>query len=287
MRYRKTALLFLAPFLTVFVAFYLAPVIYAIYLSLFIKKRIGLGPAKEIFGGIANYARAVLDADFLNGLKNMFLFGIVQIPVMLGLAILLALLIDQSRGIFVRVCRTVYFMPYGIPTAIGALIWGYMYAPNLSPFNQILRALHESTIDFLSPDLVLFSIGNIVTWTWTGYNMITLFAALQNIPKDLFEAARVDGATVWEVVRYIKIPLVVPTIRLLFIFSLIGTSQLFTEALVLRPLGYVADNITPNLYLYLTAARDANYSYAGALAILLAVLIFVLSGGFLRRVGSR
>ena len=287
MRYRKTALLFLAPFLTVFAAFYLAPVIYAIYLSLFIKKRIGLGPAKEIFGGIANYARAVQDADFLNGLKNMFLFGIVQIPVMLGLAILLALLIDQSRGIIVRVCRTVYFMPYGIPTAIGALIWGYMYAPNLSPFNQILRALRASTIDFLSPDLVLFSIGNIVTWTWTGYNMITLFAALQNIPKDLFEAARVDGATVWEVVRYIKIPLVVPTIRLLFIFSLIGTSQLFTEALVLRPLGYVADNITPNLYLYLTAARDANYSYAGALAILLAVLIFVLSGGFLRHVGSR
>ena len=76
-----------------------------------------------------------------------------QIPVMLGLAILVALLLDQSRGVIVRVCRTVYFMPYGIPTAIGALIWGYMYAPNLSPFNQILRALHQPTLDFLSPDL--------------------------------------------------------------------------------------------------------------------------------------
>ncbi|MBV8330815.1 MAG: sugar ABC transporter permease, partial [Verrucomicrobia bacterium] len=257
------------------------------YLSLFIKKRIGIGPAKEIFGGVANYIRAVQDTDFLNGLNNMFLFGIVQIPAMLGLAILLALLLDQTRNIFTRVCRTVYFMPYGIPTAIGALIWGYMYAPNLSPFNQILRSLHQSTIDFLSPGLVLFSIGNIVTWTWTGYNMITLFAALQNIPKDLYEAARVDGATEWNVVRHIKIPLVIPTLRLLFIFSVIGTSQLFTEALVLRPLGYVADNITPNLYLYLTAARDANYSYAGALAILLAVLIFIISGVFLRRVGSR
>jgi len=74
---------------------------------------------------------------------------------------------------------------------------------------------------------------------------------------------------------------------LLLIFSVIGTSQLFTEALVLRPLGYVADNITPNLYLYLTAARDANYSYAGALAILLAVLIVIISSLFLRRAGSR
>lgn len=287
MRYRKTALLFLAPFLTVFAAFYLAPVVYAIYLSLFVKKRIGIGPAKEIFGGLANYLRAVQDTDFLNGLNNMFLFGIVQIPAMLGLAILLAILLDQTRNIFTRVCRTVYFMPYGIPTAIGALIWGYMYAPNLSPFNQILRSLHQSTVDFLSPGLVLFSIGNVVTWTWTGYNMITLFAALQNIPKDLSEAARVDGATEWNIVRHIKIPLVIPTLRLLFIFSVIGTSQLFTEALVLRPLGYVADNITPNLYLYLTAARDANYSYAAALAILLAVLIFIISAVFLRRVGSR
>jgi multiple sugar transport system permease protein len=285
-QHRKAALLFLAPFLTVFTVFYLAPVVYAIYLSLFIRKRVGIGPAKDVFGGLANYLRAVQDTDFLNGLKNMFAFGVIQVPIMLGLAVALALLLDQSRGVFMKVCRTAFFMPYGIPTAIGALIWGYLYSPNLSPFNQILAVLHRGTIDFLSPALVLFSIANIVTWTWTGYNMITLFAALQNIPKDLYEAARVDGATQWDIVRSIKIPLLMPTLKLLFIFSVIGTSQLFTEAFVLRPLGYVADNITPNLYLYLTAARDANYSYAGALAILLAVLIFVISGPFLRRIGS-
>jgi multiple sugar transport system permease protein len=286
-QHRKAALLFLAPFLTVFVAFYLAPVVYAIYLSVFIKKRVGIGPAKEMFGGLANYIRAVQDGDFLNGLKNMFVFGVVQVPVMLGLAIVLALLLAESRGIFMKVCRTAFFMPYGIPTAIGALIWGYLYSPNLSPFNQVLGGLHWGTIDFLSPGAVLFSIANIVTWTWTGYNMITLFAALQNIPTELYEAARVDGATKWDIVRSIKIPLLMPTLKLLFIFSVIGTSQLFTEAFVLRPLGYVADNITPNLYLYLTAARDANYSYAGAMAILLALLIFVISGPFLRRISSR
>jgi multiple sugar transport system permease protein len=217
----------------------------------------------------------------------MFVFGVVQVPVMLGLAIVLALLLDQSRGVFMKVCRTAFFMPYGIPTAIGALIWGYLYSPNLSPFNQVLGALHWGGIDFLSPGVVLLSIANIVTWTWTGYNMITLFAALQGIPQELYEAARVDGATQWDIVRSIKIPLLMPTLKLLFIFSVIGTSQLFTEAFVLRPLGYVADNITPNLYLYLTAARDANYSYAGALAILLALLIFAISGPFLRRISSR
>lgn len=286
-RYRKTAFLFLAPFLTVFVAFYLAPVGYALYLSFFVRKRMGIGPPKEAFGGLANYIRAVQDADFLNGLKNMFVFGVVQVPIMLGLAILLALLLHQSRGFFMKVCRTAFFMPYGIPIAIGAMVWGYLYSANLSPFNQILRALHRGTIEFLSPAIVLFSIANIVTWTWTGYNMITLFAALQNIPQDLYEAARVDGAKTLDIVRRIQIPLLLPTLQILFIFSVIGTSQLFTEAFVLRPLGYLADNITPNLYLYLTAARDANYYYAGALAILLALLIFVISGPFLRRIASR
>jgi len=287
MRYRKTALLFLAPFLTVFVAFYLAPVLYAIYLSLFIKKRVGIGPPKEVFGGLTNYFRAVHDTDFLIGLKNMFAFGIVQIPVMLGLAIVLALLLHVSRGLILRFCRTVFVMPYTIPAAIAALIWGYLYSRNLSPFNQMLGLVGRGPIDFISPEIVLFSIGNIVTWSWTGYNMITLFAALQNIPTDLYEAARVDGATELSLVRYIKIPLLIPTLLLLFIFSVIGTSQLFTEAYVLRPLGYVADNITPNMYLYLTAARDANYGYAGALAALLAIVVFPISGFFLRRFTSR
>src|SRR6202171_905999 len=115
-QYRKTAFLFLAPFLTVFVAFYLTPVFYAIYLSIFIRKRVGIGPAKEVFGGLANYIRAVQDGDFLNGLKNMFVFGVVQVPVMLRLAIVLALLLAEPRGIFMKVCRTAFFMPYGVPT---------------------------------------------------------------------------------------------------------------------------------------------------------------------------
>lgn len=286
-QHRRAAFVFLAPFLTVFLIFYVAPVCYAIYLSLFVRKRAGLGPAKDVFGGLANYTRAIQDTDFLTGLKNMFVLGLGQVPVMLGLAIILALILDESRGVFSKFCRTVFFMPYGIPTAIGALIWGYFYSPNLSPFNQILLALQQGRIDFLSPGMVLISIANIVTWTWTGYNMITLFAALQNIPGDLYEAARVDGASRWDVVRYIKVPLLMPTLKVLLIFSVIGTSQLFTEAFVLRPLGYLPDNITPNLYLYLTAARDANYSYAGAMAVLLALLIFIISGPLLRRLGSK
>src|SRR3984957_8839861 len=102
-RHRKTAFLFLAPFLTVFIAFYLAPVVYAIYLSLFIRKRVGIRPAHDVFGGLANHFRPIQDGAFLNGLKNMFVSGVVQVPVMLGLAILLGLLLAESRGVFMKV----------------------------------------------------------------------------------------------------------------------------------------------------------------------------------------
>jgi multiple sugar transport system permease protein len=255
----KIAYAFLATFLVLFVAFYLSPIGYAAYLSLFTKKRIGLHSAQDLFSGLTNYIRGFQDVNFLTSLKNILIFGIFQIPMMLIAALIFALLLEQSRGVLMRVCRTIYFIPYTIPIAIGGLVWGCLYARDLSPVNQILSTLHFVRIDFLSPSLILFAIANIAFWTWTGYNMITLFA-LKNIPDELSEAARVDGAKRWDIVWRIKLPLLMPTFRLLFLFSIIGTSQIFAEAWVLRPIEYVADNITPNVYIYLTAARDTNYS---------------------------
>jgi multiple sugar transport system permease protein len=279
----RIAYAFLAPFLVLFVAFYLSPIVYAAYLSLFTKKRIGLRAAQDVFSGLANYIRGFQDINFLISLKNILIFGIFQIPTMLIAALVLALLLDQSRGVLMRVCRTFYFIPYTIPIAIGGLVWGCLYARDLSPVNQILSTLNLARIDFLSPSLILFSIANITFWTWTGYNMITLFAALRNIPDELSEAARVDGAKRWDIVWRIKLPLLMPTFQLLVLFSIIGTSQIFAEAWVLRPIEYVADNITPNVYIYLTAARDTNYSYAAALAISLAAVVFVISWFLLRK----
>lgn len=270
--------LFLSPFLLLFAAFYVAPVLYAGYLSLFIKKRAGFGPAREVFGGVTNYVRAFQDSDFLASLGNILKFGLVQVPLMIVLATVLALILDGVKGRMQGVFRTAFYLPYTIPSVIAGLLWGYLYSRNLSPFNQVtgLRT------DFLASGVVLWSIANIVTWTWTGYNMITLYAALQNVPSELYEAARIDGASSWTLTRYIKLPLLKPSLLLVLIFSIIGTMQIFAEPFVLRPLGYVPDNITPNTYLYLVASRDGNFSYAATLAILLAVFTFLLSTVFLR-----
>jgi multiple sugar transport system permease protein len=278
---RFTPWFFLAPFLTVFAAFFVAPVGYALYLSLFIKKRGGFGPARQAFGGLTNYVRAFQDSDFLQSLLNILLFMVIQVPLMLLLATALALVLDGVKnGFALRFFRTAFYLPYTLPSVIAGLLWGYLYSKNLSPFNQITGL----KTDFLASGILLFSIGNIVTWTWTGYNMITLYAALQNVPGELYEAARIDGASNWDVTRYIKLPLLRPALTLSAIFSVIGTMQIFSEPFVLRPLGYVPDNITPNTYLYLVVARDGNFSYGAALAVLLALFTFILSGFFLRNV---
>ncbi len=275
---RATPWFFLAPFLLAFTAFFVAPVGYAVYLSLFVKKRSGIGPAREVFGGLSNYVRAFQDSDFLQSLLNILLFGVVQIPLMLVIATALALVLDATKGSTSRFFRTAFYLPYTVPSVIAGLLWGYLYSKNLSPFNQI----SGRQTDFLASQIVLFSIGNIVTWTWTGYNMITLYAALQNVPTDIYEAGRIDGASNWQLTRYVKLPLLRPTLTLTAIFSIIGTMQIFSEPFVLRPLGYVPDNITPNTYLYLTVARDANFGYGAALAVLLALFTLLMSGFFLR-----
>ncbi|MGY2892930.1 carbohydrate ABC transporter permease [Deinococcus sp. UYEF24] len=279
---RATPWFFLAPFLVAFVAFFIAPVGYALYLSLFIKKRSGFGPAKEVFGGVANYVRAFQDSDFLQSLAHILIFGVIQIPLMLIIATGMALVLDSVKGKASAFFRTAFYLPYTVPSVIAGLLWGYLYSKNLSPFNQITGL----KTDFLSSQVVLASIGNIITWTWTGYNMITLYAALQNVSTDIYEAARIDGASNWQLTRYVKLPLLRPTLTLTAIFSIIGTMQIFSEPFVLRPLGYVPDNITPNTYLYLTVARDGNFGYGAALAVILAVFTLLMSGFFLRHAAS-
>jgi multiple sugar transport system permease protein len=288
MRNKWIAYSFLAPFMALFLVFYLAPVLYSAYLSLFIKKHVSpFSPPKEVFGGLANYARAFTDSAFLQSLLNIAEFAVVQIPIMLLLALVLALLLDQRRGPPARFFRAAFYLPYTIPSVIAGLLWGFLYSRNLSPFNRLLELLGFHPVEFLAPNLVLWSIGVIVTWTWTGYNMIVMYAALQNVPGELYEAARIDGASGWQLTRYIKLPLLRPTLVLTLIFSIIGTSQIFSEPYVLRSISYVPDNITPNLYLYITAAQYADYAYAGALAIILALITFILSGAFLRNVAFR
>lgn len=280
---RLTPYLFLAPFMAAFSLFFILPVLYSVYLSFLSRVRRGFSPPVEVFGGFSNYVRAFTDTDFLSSFLNIVVFGLIQVPIMLAVATLFALVIDETTGFLSRFFRAAIYIPYTIPGVIAGLLWGFLYSRNLSPLNYVLTSSNRDPVDFLgSVSMLLFSVGNIVTWTWTGYNAITLYANLQSVPRELYEAAAIDGATGWNVIRYIKLPLLRPALMLTMVFSVIGTAQIFSEPFVLRAIGFVPDNITPNTYIYKIATVDANYYYAAALAVVLALVTFTSSAFFLR-----
>lgn len=280
-----TPYLFILPFGILFTLFFLVPIGYAIYQSLFRSQRsgLGLGAAQTVFNGLNNYHDVFLDHAFYESVGRVLLFGVVQIPVMLIAALVLALLLDSAVVRFKTFFRLAFFIPYAIPGIIGALLWGYLYDPQLSPIVKAIQSLGLGQPDFLGENSILWSIVNIVTWEFVGYNMLIIFAALQAIPAELYEAARIDGCTGLMVARHIKIPLVAPTLVLTAIFSIIGTLQLYNEPQVLTGISNnISSSYTPNIYAFFTAFNNNNYYYAAALAVVLALVTFVFSFGFLR-----
>ncbi|MFG2191304.1 carbohydrate ABC transporter permease [Streptomyces sp. NPDC048639] len=287
-RNARAATGFLLPFLALFLLSFIAPIAYALYQSLLKTERsgpLGLGGTHEVFAGLENYTHALQDSTFTAGFGRVLLFGAVQIPVMLALATALALLLDAASARWVGFFRTAFFLPYGVPGVIASILWGFLYVPGISPFVEMAGAVNWD-VDFLSRGAVLWSIANIVTWQYAGYNMLVLVAQLKAVPGELYEAARIDGASAWQVARHIKLPLIRPALVLTTVFSIIGTLQLFAEPLVLQPLSNAIDSgYTPNLAAYNEAFKGNNHNIAAAEAVLLALVACALSFGFLKMTG--
>jgi multiple sugar transport system permease protein len=270
---RGAVIFFVTPFAVLFSLFYIIPILAAIYQSLLTVEREGtFGKPTEVFGGLVQYARVFQDEAFWASIIRVAGFGVVQVPIMLGVALLLALLLDSPLVKGKRFFRLAFFAPYAVPGVIAAVMWGFLYSPNLSPFTAI-----TSEINFLGADLVLWSIANVVTWVFIGYNMIIIYSALLAIPTELYEAARLDGASQARIAWSIKIPLVAPAITLTSIFSIIGTLQLLAEPQVFKSFtSAVTSTYTPNLLIYSTASVP-NVNLAAAFSVVLALLTFALS----------
>ena len=284
---RRTALVLLAPFAVGFALFYLAPVGYAVVKSFFTVTRASTyAGASEVFSGFDNYGAALADSGFTSSLGRVLFFGLVQIPIMLGLALVLALALDSGTVRLVRFFRLGIFLPYAIPGAIAAIMWGFFYAPNLSPINQVLDPLGVQP-DLLSGDVILYSIANITTWTFTGYNMLILYSSLRAIPADLYEAARLDGASSWAIAWRIKVPLIAPSLVLTAVFSIIGTFQLFTEPQVMASVSSaIGSAYTPSMAAYSQISAQ-NFGLGAAMSVIVTVVIGLLSAVFFRVTRNR
>ncbi|SIS74875.1 MULTISPECIES: carbohydrate ABC transporter permease [Alicyclobacillus] len=260
-----SAATFLAPFLLLFVAFLLAPLIYAFYTSLFID-RFG----QPIFVGFRNYINAFQDAAFWASVVNVIRYAILQGVIMIALSLILALVLDTRYAKAKSFFRLVYFLPYAVPGVFASIMWGFLYSKPLDPLLQAVR------FDPLSSGALLYSIINIATWEWAGYNMTLYAASLTGVSADLYEAAIVDGCNEFQLAWHIKLPLLRPTILMTVILSFIGSMQLFNEPFLLSALTPISQTFTPNMDIYAMAFNLTNLPYAATLAVLLgAITIFI------------
>jgi multiple sugar transport system permease protein len=270
----------MAPFLFLFLLCFLLPIIYAIGESFTHTHRRGLFGEQGItssFAGFTNYADALANSNFISSIGRVLLFGVVQVPVMIIACTILALLLESAAAKWPAVFRALYFMPYGVPGVIATILWSFLYVPGLSPITPILGKLGID-INFLGTGTVLWSIANIVTWTYTGYNMLIIISQLKSIPAEIYEAARVDGAGQWRIALRIQLPMVRPAMVLATIFSIIGTLQLFAEPQVLSTVATsINSEYTPNLSAYTNAFAFNDYGMASAEAVIIAVAAFILS----------
>jgi len=255
------------------------PLLYSIYTSFFTTRLIG----GTTFTGFQNYVTIFESGQFWGGMLRVIIFAAVQIPIMLALALFFATLFDLGVIPGGSVFRTVFFLPFAVPAVVGSIMWGFLLEPHFGALERILGDLglaHNANL--LSTGLVLPAIIMIVIWEWTGYNMIIFFTALRAVPKEVVEAAVVDGATLRTIIFRVKLPLVRPAVLMLGLLNLIGALQLFTEPSIIGSFtSSISFGFTPAIFLYNTAIGDEQYNLAAAGAVVLALLIVALSVGSL------
>jgi multiple sugar transport system permease protein len=283
---------FVAPAVVLFLLVFALPIAYTVYLSLFRTEVKGLGLGKgsrsEVFVGLDNYVRALTDSELGAGALRVLGYGAILVPTMLGLALVFALLLDEERVRARGFSRIAIFLPYAIPGVIASLLWGFLYLPATSPLNQLLAELSLPGVNLLSPTGIYFALANIAVWGGVGYNMVVLYTALRSIPRDLYEAARIDGCSPVQIALRIKIPLLAPALVLTSLFSIIATLQVFAEPMTLAPLtNSLSRTWTPLMKVYQDAFGRGDIYSAAATSVLIAVVMFAISFTLLRITRSR
>ncbi|MFF9038455.1 carbohydrate ABC transporter permease [Streptomyces sp. NPDC014892] len=276
---------FTVPFQLGFVFLYLLPIAYAVYESLFQEKRsgLGLGGATREFTGFDNYQLGLSDSAFMGSILRVVLFACVQIPFMLLVSLVLALFLDALTAKAANRFRIVLLVPYMIPGVVAAIVWINLYSPAVGPLTPMGDFLGFDW-NFFAPSMVWPSIGNLLTWHGIGYNMVIIYSALQGVPRELFEAARLDGASEIRIALSIKIPFVRAALVLTGLLSIIQMLQLFNEPALFRNITpeTVDGSFTPIMIIYNQAFNAGNYQYAAALSVLLALILGAASLVFYR-----
>jgi multiple sugar transport system permease protein len=276
MKRRQVGWVFAGPALLVIAVFFALPVAAGLALSVTDFDLYALADLSTLrFVGLDNYLRMLQTPLFWQALLNTFYFVAVGVPVSIGLSLGTALLLDSKFARFQSFFRTAMFAPVVTTVVAVAVIWRYLLHTRYGLINHALDAIGISPIDWLGnphwamPAIILFA-----AWKNFGYNMIILLAALQAIPRDLYEAARVDGAGTFARLRHITLPMLTPTLVMVGILTVSGYFQLFAEPYVMTQGGPLRSTVSALYFMYEEGFRWWNLGNASAVAFLLFVVIF-------------
>ena len=278
----RAGLAMTTPFIVLYLLFFLAPFLYSIVLSL-------RSPQTGAFVGLFNYRNAVGNGQFWSAVIRMAYFGAIQVTVMIGLAVLLALFLDSPYIARRKVFALIYFLPYAVPGVIAAMMWAFLLQPDLDDALKVphLLGLASGPLNPLSYGFVLYAMMIIVTWEWTGYNMTILLTSLTSVPREVLESGKIDGASELAIAWRIKLPMIRRTIFFITIISIIGTLQLFNEPVILNDIASMGSSYSPNQIIFNTAFSFGNEQLAAAQSIILALITVVATAVFYRLVRQR
>jgi multiple sugar transport system permease protein len=235
------------------------------------------------FAGLDNYVHVLGLPLFWKALANTLYFVVVGVPLSIALSLATAILLQSPLARFKPFFRTALFAPVVTTLVAVAVIWRYLFHVRYGLLNEALGAIGLGPFDWLGdpawamPSIILFAV-----WKGFGANMIILIAALQAIPDDLYEAARVDGATRWQQLRHVTLPMLGPTLLLVSILSMAGYFQLFAEPYVMTQGGPLQSTVSVLYLMYEEGFRWWNLGTASAVAFLLFVLMAAVTQGLMR-----
>jgi multiple sugar transport system permease protein len=275
----RPALLFLTPFLALYLLFIIGPVLYMVVMSFFETSMVRPGLGR--FTGFGNYAEALGSPDFWSSLWHTVWFTILTTPPLVVLALVFALLADRvrrGRWFF----RLAFFLPYILPSAVVALVWLWLYTPALGLLTKVATTLGFAAPNWLgSPNLAMWSLAAATVWWTLGFNFVLYLAGLQDIPRDLYEAAAMDGAGPWRQISRITIPLLARTTTLVVVLQVIASLKVFDQMYIMTSGGPNYSTRPVLEYIFDLGFTDFRTGYAAAVSTLFFVPVLTVSAVWL------
>lgn len=279
---RTAVYAFLAPALIPIFLFFFVPALAAFAMSFTDFDIYSLGNMSNArFIGLRNYGSLLNDPLFWKALGNTFYFVLVGGPLSVALSLGTAIMVNSKLARFRTLFRTVYFVPVVTTLVAVAVVWRFLYHPRFGLLNYVLSWFGINPVDWLGdptwamPAIILLSV-----WKGFGYNMIIFIAGLQNIPSELYEAARIDGANGWAQFKGITLPLLMPTMFFVGVITMVNNVQLFAEPYVMTQGGPANSTLSIVLLMYQQGFRWWNMGYSASIAFVLFAII--LAGSLLQ-----